>query len=571
MPGKHRKLKKRSSGAKRSQKSKVSTAASDAKASKYSAKAHKNSAKSNKDAKKASKNAVKAPKDAEKTHKDSANEFVIRVPKVRNQRCLMRFNNNLNVDFNKWRNVKMSRENNKSEDMIEEQKPTFGAGTSFNSKKTVPDKYRPEAQPWLLQVDGKMGKKFKGFRSGEVGANSAYYVFTQAPDGRFNAYPINEWYTFMPIERFTPLTTEEVEQEFSRREKTINFFNLMLRRRCRGEQEEGDADAAKLSQFASDKDDLKLKITDEVEWMDSADESDTDDEEHEKKMEQKDGLEGDENEGKEAKTKAKAKAKAKAKKAVDMKTFFEAFEESDDGDEEGREREYISSSSEDEPDPEEKVSKDLKSVAEEEALLKLLNSDDEEDDEESQTQIYERQESSEDEACKNPDVVEDESSSGSDIEPTDSTDSETDLSNGPPRKRVTFNEKEKRLLNAANKSPSSVAGTTKDAKKRNVAVMNSLDLAKPATTPPKRKEDSAQVEQSAIVLCKIDQYGVSEEAVIRYLKRKPMAATELLSRFRTKANTSDSKMRLVETMTKILKKINPVKTTIQGTLYFSIK
>lgn len=52
--------------------------------------------------------------------------------------------------------------------------------------------------------------------------------------------------------------------------------------------------------------------------------------------------------------------------------------------------------------------------------------------------------------------------------------------------------------------------------------------------------------------------------------RKPMTTTELLTKFKNK-KTGVSSEKLVETMTAILKKINPVKQTIQGKMYLSIK
>lgn len=65
-------------------------------------------------------------------------------------------------------------------------------------------------------------------------------------------------------------------------------------------------------------------------------------------------------------------------------------------------------------------------------------------------------------------------------------------------------------------------------------------------------------------------YGITEEAVRRYLMRKPMTTTELLTKFKNK-KTGVSSEKLVETMTQILKRINPVKQTIQGKMYLSIK
>lgn len=67
-----------------------------------------------------------------------------------------------------------------------------------------------------------------------------------------------------------------------------------------------------------------------------------------------------------------------------------------------------------------------------------------------------------------------------------------------------------------------------------------------------------------------DDSGITEEAVRRYLMRKPMTTTELLTKFKNK-KTGVSSEKLVETMTQILKRINPFKQTIQGKMYLSIK
>lgn len=51
-------------------------------------------------------------------------------------------------------------------------------------------------------------------------------------------------YKFQPIQRYKALSAEEAEQEFSKRNKHLNYFSLMLRKRLRGdedgEQEEGE-------------------------------------------------------------------------------------------------------------------------------------------------------------------------------------------------------------------------------------------------------------------------------------------------------------------------------------------
>ncbi|KAH8344125.1 hypothetical protein KR084_004668, partial [Drosophila pseudotakahashii] len=541
-------------------------------------------------------------------------EFKIRVPKMSKKHHVMRFNATLNVDFAQWRNVKLERENNMKEFRgMEEDQPKFGAGSEYNRDQReearrkkfgiIARKYRPEAQPWILKVGGKTGKKFKGIREGGVGENAAFYVFTHAPDGAIEAYPLTEWYNFQPIQRYKSLSAEEAEQEFGRRKKVMNYFSLMLRKRLRGdEEEEQDPEEAKLIKAATKKS-KELKITDMDEWIDSEDESDSEDEEDKKKKEQEDSDDG------------KSKGKGKGKKGADKKkkkrdVDDEAFEESDDGDEEGREMDYDTSSSEDEPDPEAKVDKDMKGVAEEDALRKLLTSDEEEEDEkksdesdkedgdgEKKKKDKSKDEGSKDKKKKKPSKDDKKSkTTGSGDSSTDfssdSTDSEDDLSNGPPKKKATSKdkdkEKEKEKESAAsskastssssnaNKSRSATPTLSTDASKRK---MNSLpsDLTgsdtsnSPTSTPAKRPKNEISTSlPTSFSGGKVEDYGITEEAVRRYLKRKPLTATELLTKFKNK-KTPVSSDRLVETMTKILKKINPVKHTIQGKMYLWIK
>ncbi|XP_017141584.1 general transcription factor IIF subunit 1 [Drosophila miranda] len=540
-------------------------------------------------------------------------EFKIRVPKMRKKHHVMRFNATLNVDFAQWRNVKLERENNMKEFRgMDEDQPKFGAGSEYNRDQReearrkkfgiIARKYRPEAQPWILKVGGKMGKKFKGIREGGVGENAAFYVFTHAPDGAIEAYPLNEWYNFQPIQRYKSLSAEEAEQEFGRRKKVMNYFSLMLRKRLRGdEEEEQDPEEAKLLKAATKKS-KELKITDMDEWIDSEDESDSEDEEEKKKKEQEDSDDG----SKKAKGGKGKKGADKKKKKRDVDD--EAFEESDDGDEEGREMDYDTESSEDEPDPESKLDKDMKGVAEEDALRKLLTSDEEDEDEkksdesdkdeadgEKKKKEKNKEEASKDKKKKKPskdDKKAKANGSGGDSSTdfsTDSTDSEDDLSNGPPKKKVVpkDKEKEKEKESATNNKPSTSSNANKsrsstptpannDVSKRK---MNSLpsDLTgsdtsnSPTSTPAKRTKNEISTSlPTSFSGSKVEDYGITEEAVRRYLKRKPLTATELLTKFKNK-KTGVSSDRLVETMTKILKKINPVKHTIQGKMYLWIK
>lgn len=44
-------------------------------------------------------------------------------------------------------------------------------------------------------------------------------------------------YKFQPIQRYKALSAEEAEQEFSKRNKHLNYFSLMLRKRLKGDEE----------------------------------------------------------------------------------------------------------------------------------------------------------------------------------------------------------------------------------------------------------------------------------------------------------------------------------------------
>lgn len=141
----------------------------------------------------------------------------------------MRFNAVLKVEFKEWEKVKLERENNMKDFRgFDEDMPKFGAGSEFGRdareearKKKFginSRKYKSEDQPWILKAklkpkekkendikEEKMDKKdekkakdkkeqkYKGIREGGVGANASYYVFTHAPDGAIEAFPLHEW------------------------------------------------------------------------------------------------------------------------------------------------------------------------------------------------------------------------------------------------------------------------------------------------------------------------------------------------------------------------------------------
>merc|ERR1712173_155037 len=64
--------------------------------------------------------------------------------------------------------------------------------------------------------------------------------------------------------------------------------------------------------------------------------------------------------------------------------------------------------------------------------------------------------------------------------------------------------------------------------------------------------------------------AITEEAVRRYLKRRPMTTTDLLKKFRSK-KTGIMNAQLVQLLANILKKINPHKHKVKGVTYLSLK
>uniref|UniRef100_A0A0A9W041 Transcription initiation factor IIF subunit alpha n=2 Tax=Lygus hesperus TaxID=30085 RepID=A0A0A9W041_LYGHE len=494
---------------------------------------------------------------ATSTPPQSVQEYSIRVPKnVRKKFQVMRFNSATNTDFTKWTQVKMERENNAREyQRFDEDQPKFGAGSEYGREAReearrkkfgiITKKYKPDDQPWILKVNGKAGRKFKGIREGGVAENASYYVFTHAADGGIEAYPLCEWYNFQPIQRYKALSAEEAEQEFGRRNKVMNYFSLMMRKRLKNEEdaegEEGEEGKPKKGKKSTD-----FKISEMDDWVDSDEETS-----------EEEGEDGEKSEKEKKKKKKPGKEKtAKKKKGSDDS----AEEESDDGDEEGRELDYISDSSDSESDHEGKAVKEQIGVAEERALRKLLTSD--EDDEEEE---------------EKKDEPKDEKKDGKDAEGKDPKDKTKDKdSNKRKRKKEAAKKKKSGDGSSSGSSGDSTDSEVEKATKEGGSNSASGSRSATPTTDKSKKGDSLspakkqRMDVQPPMLSYGGDNGITEEAVRRYLMRKPMTATELLQKFKGR-KTGLSSDQLVNVMTQILKKINPVKQTIKNKMYLSIK
>ena len=328
-------------------------------------------------------------------------EFTVRVPARDEMKKyhVMKFNASLNIDFSKWTQARMVRENNEKilkSTRPEDDDPKFGAGSTFGKdekeiarlkKLGITRKvYNPEAQPWLMRVGGKGGKKYKGIREGGVASNTTYYVFTHGKDGAFEAFPIKDWYNFTTIQRYKTLDAEEAEEKFANRGKVLNKWATMVHKKLKPEKDDEELDGEEGEGKKSKKGEKKsLMISDMDDWVGSDDGLDTDEEKKD---------DSDDDGGKKKRSKD---TKKKGKKKKDVQE--EAFDDSEDDDRQDREVDYMSDESSD-SEEEEEDKNDAKGVEQDEGLSKMLDSDSSSEDENKDKDKEKEEEDDEDETGK---------------------------------------------------------------------------------------------------------------------------------------------------------------------------
>ncbi|XP_069954300.1 general transcription factor IIF subunit 1 [Cherax quadricarinatus] len=494
----------------------------------------------------------------------SVTEYVVRVPKAQKKRYnMMRFHAALGVDFKTWTHTKMERENNMKEfKSLEEEMPKFGAGSEFGREQREEarrkkyginvKKYRPEDQPWILSVGGKNGKKFRGIREGGVSENSSWYVFMQGKDGAFEAYPVEEWYNFKPMHRYKSLSAEEAEKEFERRDKIMNYFSVMYQKKLKKDGEEAaDGDEESMKKKGPSAKSMILSELDD--WMsDNESEGEEDDEESDGDRPKK---------KKKVQAKGRSQHGGKKKKNFDGESDEDCFEESDEHDD-GAEHDYISSDSSDsDAENDEIVRTELTGVENQDGLRKLLGSDEEEeeekekdkekeDEEKKETEEKEEKDKKKKKKKKKKDKKADASKEDSDARSSENSDEE---SGSKKKKRGKDSE-------SKNKGKSEDGGSSK----RKLKANPSESLAKKQCT------DVGAAGASSLVVSPGSDSGVTEEAIRRYLMRKPMTTTELLQKFKCK-KTGLSSDQLVHAIAQILKRISLTKQMVKGKMYLSIK
>ncbi|XP_056143914.1 general transcription factor IIF subunit 1 [Lampris incognitus] len=511
----------------------------------------------------------------------SATEYTVRVPKGTSKKySIMAFNAGDKVNCSTWTQARMERDMSARRMYGEEEMPEGAAGSEFGKKQReearrkkfgiVTREFKVEDQPWILKVNGKAGKRFKGQKKGGVTENASYYIFTQCPDGAFEAFPVHGWYNFMPLAKHRTLTAEEAEEEWGRRNKVVNHFSIMLQRRLR-EQERGEDEGEEAEKGGKKKKkkgrggDLRIHDLEEDLEM-SSDDSDSSG--------------GEDGEGK-SKAKKEKEAKAKKKKKKKKGSENEAMEDSDDGDYEGLEVDYMSDESSSEEEPEK--SKPSKGEDVPKGIDEASESE-EESEEEKQNDEEGKEEEDEDDGKKTPVQMEKKKKKESSGESDSSDDSDIEgeaasalfmvKKRTPPKRGGGRGSGGSSRTGSRPGTPSIDSATTSNTLR---AAASKLEQGKrqpqgPGTDSPaakrlKLEQSSQSPTPSGKSTPSSSDVQLTEEAVRRYLIRKPMTTKDLLKKFQTK-RTGLSSEQTVNVLAQILKRLNPERKNVNDKMHF---
>ena len=150
---------------------------------------------------------------------------------------VLRFNTPTTVKLDDILSENVSMTRLVDEKKMNQEVKTDGEGSEFGWKSKqarLAHKYKVRAItedqcPWELK--DRNDKTYSGRKEGGITANSSYIVMREAQPGVYEAFPIEDWFTFTPKINYTTLNDEEAEVEFLRRNKTQNHYNLMLQKR----------------------------------------------------------------------------------------------------------------------------------------------------------------------------------------------------------------------------------------------------------------------------------------------------------------------------------------------------
>ncbi|NWW71351.1 T2FA factor, partial [Climacteris rufus] len=399
--------------------------------------------------------------------------------------------------------------------------------------------------------------RFRGVKKGGVTENASYYVFTQCPDGAFEAFPVRSWYNFTPLARHRTLTAEEAEEEWERRNKVLNHFSIMQQRRLRDQdEEEEEKDKGRKAPGKGG----GLRIHDLEEDLElSSEES-----------------EGSEAEGeKAARPKAPGGGPRRKRRKGRKGSEDEALEDSDDGDFEGQEVDYMSDGSS--SSGEEDASK-AKAPKEEEEGPKGIDEASESSEESEEEKAEEKEEEEEGKATPTPQEKKKKRESSDESQTSEESDIDSETSSalfmavrrglgglmntwGGPRD----------ILRWRRQFPTPPAFLCPPAGRRGPSGGSELPPQKRLKTEPGPASGKATPQpHSGKSTPSSGEVQLTEEAVRRYLSRKPMTTKDLLKKFQTK-RTGLSSDATVNALAQLLKRLDPERKLIADKMHFFLK
>ncbi|RCN41626.1 hypothetical protein ANCCAN_12416 [Ancylostoma caninum] len=257
---------------------------------------------------------------------------------------VLKFNGMDHVDTSKWSvesMVQMEREDNKSVTLSTQAVQEYGEGSEYGKAAREEARrkkygrqaksYKLDNQPWhlsFIEQDGRT-RKMKSIREGGAGEHADYWVFLKSGE-EFLAYKVDDWHKFLPAITHKTLDIDQAEEKFLERNKVMNQF--ALKAQIMSQLKAGEEDGEQL-----EKPTRSLKIKDGYSSSDS-DGEDDDRNDEDGAPKKKDGVQ--------KKKKAHEKPKKDKRQRVENGDEVARYESSD-GEDEGREYDYMSDSGSD--------------------------------------------------------------------------------------------------------------------------------------------------------------------------------------------------------------------------------
>lgn len=540
-------------------------------------------------------------------------EYLVRIPKVDKKRfSILKFNESLNVKPQQWptETIQLEREDNRRQgvNLTGDIAQDYGEGSEYGKaareearrKKfgRQSRKYEHDKQPWKLTIEQAISaeelerksnanggnaeeeaamattktRRFRSMREVGAGEHADYWVFWKNAGNDLEAFKVDEWYQFLPAVTYKYLDAEQAEERFKERDKVFNQFALkaQIQKQLNDQEERQQQETMK-------KGTASLKIKDEA----SSDE------------EEGEGAEGGENGANRAEKKGKGPknvkkkpaqaARDKKKQKVENSDDVAAYE-SDDGDDEGREYDYMSDSGSDtdrdELNVEQKVDEDLVGVADEKGLKGDLESDEDQEDEDEaedkesdgkeaeemgqqeQEEAVEKKTESRPKAVKNVEKIMSQKGSKIDFDDNNessASDSDDDPDSGKVKSILFMQDKRKKQVgtsSASSTAPATAASSSSQQQRKRPAEEEVGDKGNEESKRAKLSQQSDGKESELI----------SEAFIRELLEKRPHSTKQLLNKVSQRmqqqtggggGGDSGKSKKVVVQLAEILKKIQP--------------